>query len=52
MTRVLLVDDDAELTGMLVQYLAHEGFAAEVAHDGEAGVARALSGTSPSWCSM
>ncbi|MGD7097530.1 response regulator [Ralstonia pseudosolanacearum] len=44
MTRVLLVDDDAELTGMLVQYLAHEGFAAEVAHDGEAGVARALSG--------
>lgn len=44
MTSVLLVDDDAELTGMLVQYLAHEGFAAEVAHDGEAGVARALSG--------
>ncbi|CAB3771572.1 chemotaxis protein CheY [Burkholderia sp. MSh2] len=44
MTAVLLVDDDAELTGMLVQYLAHEGFAAEVAHDGEAGVAGALSG--------
>lgn len=44
MTRVLLVDDDAELTGMLVQYLAHEGFAAEVAHDGETGVAGALSG--------
>ncbi|MGF6610147.1 DNA-binding response OmpR family regulator [Paraburkholderia sp. WSM4175] len=44
MTSVLLIDDDAELTGMLVQYLAHEGFAAEVAHDGEAGVARALSG--------
>ncbi len=44
MTPVLLVDDDAELTGMLVQYLANEGFAAEVAHDGEAGVAGALSG--------
>ncbi|QCP54950.1 response regulator transcription factor [Trinickia violacea] len=44
MTQVLLVDDDAELTAMLVQYLAHEGFAAEVAHDGEDGVARALSG--------
>ncbi|GGC73078.1 response regulator transcription factor [Paraburkholderia caffeinilytica] len=44
MTPVLLVDDDAELTGMLVQYLAHEGFAADVAHDGEVGVARALSG--------
>jgi DNA-binding response OmpR family regulator len=44
MTPVLLVDDDVELTGMLVQYLAHEGFAAEVAHDGEAGVTAALSG--------
>ncbi|AXV83672.1 response regulator transcription factor [Ralstonia solanacearum] len=44
MIPVLLVDDDAELTAMLVQYLAHEGFAAEVAHDGEAGVAGALSG--------
>lgn len=44
MTPVLLVDDDVELTGMLVQYLANEGFAAEVAHDGESGVAGALSG--------
>ncbi|PAJ86080.1 response regulator transcription factor [Burkholderia ubonensis] len=44
MTSVLLVDDDVELTGMLVQYLAHEGFAATVAHDGEAGVASALTG--------
>jgi DNA-binding response OmpR family regulator len=44
MTSVLLVDDDVELTGMLMQYLAHEGFAAEVAHDGETGVAYALSG--------
>lgn len=44
MTPVLLVDDDAELTAMLVQYLANEGFAAEVAHDGEAGVVCALSG--------
>ncbi|WP_353558161.1 response regulator transcription factor [Paraburkholderia terrae] len=44
MTSVLLVDDDVELTDMLVQYLAHEGFAAEVVHDGEAGVARALAG--------
>ncbi|MGU7773796.1 response regulator [Burkholderia sp. MR1-5-21] len=43
-TPVLLVDDDAELTVMLVQYLAHEGFAVEVVHDGEAGVALALSG--------
>lgn len=43
-TPVLLVDDDVELAGMLVQYLRNEGFAAEVAHDGEAGVASALSG--------
>jgi DNA-binding response OmpR family regulator len=46
-TSVLLVDDDVELTGMLVQYLAHEGFAAEVAQDGEAGVALALTGRFP-----
>lgn len=44
MIPVLLVDDDAELTGILVQYLANEGFAAEVAHDGETGVTSALSG--------
>jgi two-component system, OmpR family, response regulator len=44
MTPVLLVDDDAELTGMLAQYLAKEGFAAEVVHDGETGVSSALSG--------
>ncbi|GLQ91496.1 response regulator transcription factor [Dyella acidisoli] len=44
MTPVLLVDDDAELTSMLAQYLTNEGFAAEVVHDGEAGVSGALSG--------
>ncbi len=42
MTKVLLVDDDPELTDMLARYLANEGFAAEVAHDGETGVRRAL----------
>jgi len=44
MTTVLLVDDDVELTSMLVQYLANEGFAAEIARDGEEGVTSALSG--------
>ena len=39
MTRILLIDDDAELTSMLAQYLAHEGFAAHAVHDGEAGIA-------------
>jgi two-component system, OmpR family, response regulator len=44
MTRVLLVDDDVELSAMLAEYLEHEGYVVEVAHDGEAGVAAALGG--------
>lgn len=43
-TPVLLVDDDAELTSLLSQYLAGEGFAVEVAHDGASGAQAALSG--------
>jgi len=33
-TRILIVDDDRELTAMLVEYLAREGFAVDVCHDG------------------
>lgn len=44
MTRVLLVDDDVALAGMLREYLQAEGFDATTAHDGEAGVEGALSG--------
>lgn len=44
MNRVLLVDDDVELAGMLREYLEQEGFAAEAVHDGESGVREALSG--------
>lgn len=44
MTKVLLVDDDVELAGMLREYLEQEGFDVTAAHDGEAGVAEALSG--------
>ena len=44
MTRVLLVDDDIELAGMLREYLAQEGFDATTVHDGEAGVEAALGG--------
>jgi DNA-binding response OmpR family regulator len=40
--RVLLVDDDVELSTLLAEYLAREGFDAETAHDGEAGARRAL----------
>ncbi len=44
MARVLLVDDDIELTAMLAEYLGHEGFSVGVAHDGESGVTAALTG--------
>jgi two-component system response regulator CpxR len=44
MVRVLLVDDDIELTAMLVEYLAQENFQAHAVHSGEDGVAQALSG--------
>lgn len=43
-TRVLLVDDDLELTEMLSQYLRHEGFDVETAQDGQAGVREAATG--------
>lgn len=42
--RVLLVDDDVELAGMLCEYLARDGFAVDRVHDGESGVAAALAG--------
>ncbi|GAB7126361.1 response regulator transcription factor [Silvimonas sp. JCM 19000] len=42
--RILLVDDDVELCTMLVEYLATEGFEADAVHDGESGVAAALTG--------
>ena len=44
MNRVLLVDDDTELTEMLGDYLAAEGFAVQAVHDGQAGVESALQG--------
>jgi len=44
MTCVLLVDDDQELTGMLSQYMACEGFIATAVHTGEEGEIEALSG--------
>lgn len=44
MTAVLLVDDDVELAEMLGDYLAQEGFTVSTVHDGESGVAEALTG--------
>jgi two-component system response regulator CpxR len=44
MDRVLVIDDDVELCELVAEYLQSEGFDTEAAHDGEQGVARALSG--------
>ena len=44
MNRILLADDDAELTNMLGEYLGGEGLAVDTAHDGEAALAKARSG--------
>ena len=39
---ILIVDDDIELTDLLVQYLVPEGFNVVCAHDGETAVKKAL----------
>ncbi len=41
---ILIVDDDAELSAMLTEYLAAEGFTTAAVFNGEAGVEAALSG--------
>jgi two-component system, OmpR family, response regulator len=42
--RILLIDDDTELSAMVAEYLAVEGFETAVVNNGEDGVAAALSG--------
>lgn len=44
MYKVLLVDDDQELISMIKQYLEQEDFDVTAVHEGETGVAEALSG--------
>jgi two-component system OmpR family response regulator/two-component system response regulator CpxR len=44
MQKVLLIDDDVELVGMLKEYLEQDGFDVSAAHDGAAGLAQALTG--------
>ena len=44
MDRVLVVDDDVELCGLIREYLEPQGFEVEAVHDGEAGLARARTG--------
>lgn len=40
MPRILIADDDRALCGLLAEYLQREGFAVDLAHDGEAALAR------------
>lgn len=42
--RLLLIDDDAELCGLLSEFLTPEGFTVECAHEGKRGLELALSG--------
>lgn len=44
MVKVLLIDDDVELVGMLSEYLEQEGFEVKAVYDGESGLTEALSG--------
>src|ERR1035441_3279519 len=44
MDRILVIDDDEEMCGMLDEYMRSEGFAVETVHNGEDGLTRALSG--------
>lgn len=41
---ILLIDDDAELCSLLVEFLSHEGFSVECVHEGNRGLDRALRG--------
>ena len=43
MDRILVVDDDVELCGLVGEYLAAEGFTLKAVHDGEVGLKEALS---------
>lgn len=45
MTSVLLIDDDTELTKLLEEYLEEEQIHLETAHDGPAGLEKALHGS-------
>jgi len=42
--RILLIDDDAELCGLLTEFLSREGFTLQCEHEGHRGLERALEG--------
>lgn len=45
MDRLLMIDDDLELSELLTEFLSVEGFAIETAHDGETGAKKAIEGS-------
>ncbi|MDP1993337.1 MAG: response regulator transcription factor [Syntrophales bacterium] len=45
MELILVIDDDRDLCELLEEYLTHEGFRVETAHDGEKGIEKALAET-------
>jgi len=44
MERILVIDDDVELSDLLTEYLGREGYAVECAYAGDTGLKKALSG--------
>ncbi len=42
--RLLIIDDDVELCGLLKEFLEREGFTVECAHDGQTGLSQAQQG--------
>jgi two-component system response regulator CpxR len=44
MPKILMIDDDTELTQLVAEYLALDGFEFEAVHDGEQGLTRATDG--------
>jgi len=43
--KILIIDDDKELTELLTEYLSYEGFELEACHDGVTGLSRAYDDT-------
>ncbi len=44
MDRILIIDDDTELCGLVGEYLEPEGFQIEAVYNGESGLEKALTG--------
>src|SRR6267142_731517 len=44
MQQILVIDDDVELCELVAEYLEPDGYKVEAIHDGQTGLARALSG--------